>query len=392
MTAIAALACLAWLVLFCARGGFWRADQRLPRTPDLERWPAVVVVVPARDEAQTVRRSIASHALSDYPGRMDVILVDDHSTDATVAEARAGAEGSPRSLEIVSAPPLEPGWNGKLWALHRGLEAARRRAPDAAFVLLTDADIVHGASLLRALVARAVRQRLDLVSVMARLDDSGTWGGLLVPAFVFFFQKLYPFPRVNDPRSPVAGAAGGVVLVRREALDGIGGIATIRAALIDDCALAARIKHGPPRRSIELVLSDASAPATSLRENRRLASIHAMVARTAFTQLNHSALQLGGAVLGMLLLYLAGPLLAVSWPLHGSAPAAVLGATAWGLAALAYVPTLRLYGRAAWQALALPLAAALYTGFTVDSALRHWRGRGAAWKGRLYHGTAREPA
>jgi hopene-associated glycosyltransferase HpnB len=282
----------------------------------------------------------------------------------------------------VPAPPLPAGWSGKLWALQAGLAEATRIAPGAAYVLLTDADIVHGPETLRRLVSLAEARGLAMASLMARLDARGRWGGLLVPAFVFFFQMLYPFARVNRPGHRVAGAAGGCVLLRREALEAIGGIAAIRGALIDDCALAARVKHGSPPRAIWLGLADREV--VSRRDNRRLATIWSMVARTAFTQLRHSALLLAGTLAGLALAFLAPPMLVVAglagagwWP-------AIAGGMSWTAMVVAYAPTLRLYGRPWWHGLALPLAAALYGAMTLSSALRHWRGRGGAWKGRTY--------
>lgn len=388
MLLVATLSCVAWLVLLFAWGGFWRADQRLVDSPAPDAWPPVAVVIPARDEAATARAIVSAHMASDYPGAMRVILVDDGSTDGTADEARAGAGAAgaraDRTLEIVAAPPLETGWSGKLWAVNAGLAAAAASMPNARYVLLTDADIRHGPGLLRRLVARAEAGDRALVSVMARLDDRGFWGGLLIPAFIFFFQKLYPFPLTNDPKSAMAGAAGGVVLVRREALDAIGGVAAIKGALIDDCALAAQIKRGPPRRAIELVLADDQAEATSLRDNRAFGSIRMMIARTAFTQLDYSAWKLAGTIVGLTLVYLVGPAALLTWPLHGAAATAGVGALAWALMMIAYAPTLRLYRRPVWQGVTLPLAAALYAGFTVDSAVRHWRGKGGQWKGRVY--------
>ncbi len=384
MVLLSALSFLIWLGLIFAHGRFWACDQRLAASPAPARWPDVAIIIPARDEAETARRIVAAHMASDYPGRMEVFLVDDGSTDGTADEARAGAGGANRTLHVVDAPPLQPGWSGKLWALNSGLAAARETMPEAEYVLLTDADIEHGERLLKGLVARAEDKGLSLVSVMAKLDSRGLWGGLLIPAFIFFFQKLYPFPRVNRPTSATAGAAGGVVLLRRDALDEIGGVGAIRGALIDDCTLAANVKRGPPRRAIELVLSDAAAPATSLRDNRAFGSIRTMIARTAFTQLEYSTLKLVGALLGMALVYLAGPLALLTWPLHANAAAAGLGAATWGAMVFAYAPTLRLYDQPVWNGLALPFAALLYTGFTLDSAVQHWRGRGGRWKGRTY--------
>ncbi len=383
MLILAVLSAVVWLVLLLARDGFWRADQRLGAEPlPPPDWPEVVVLVPARDEAGTVGRVLEAHAASSYPGRLSVILADDGSADGTGAIARRVAAQSARPARVIEAPSLASGWSGKLWALEAARRAAATAAPEARYLLLTDADIVLAPDTLTRLVTKAEAQGLALVSLMARLDARGFWGGLLIPAFVFFFQKLYPFSRINDAGCDVAGAAGGCILIRREAIEEIGGFGAIRGALIDDCALARRVKLGPPRRAIWLGLAEDEA--VSLRDNRRLASIWTMVARTAFTQLRHSALLLAGTVAAMALTYQAGPLAALTLPLHGDPLAAGAGALAWGMAGFAYRPTLRLYGRSAWQAAGLPLAALLYSAMTLGSAVNHWRGCGGAWKGRSY--------
>jgi hopene-associated glycosyltransferase HpnB len=381
---IATLGVLAWAILLRARGGFWRADIRLPHdTPAPADWPEVAVLIPARDEAATIAHTLRSHAASRYPGALSVVVVDDGSIDGTARIARAiAAERPGRPIHVIEAPPLPPGWSGKLWALHSATQAVPRLAPEARFLLLTDADILHDPDTASRLVALARARTLALVSLMARLDARGLWGRLLIPAFVFFFQKLYPFALVGDPASPVAGAAGGCVLIDRESLAQAGGIAAIRGALIDDCTLAHLVKHGPPRGAIWLGLADHEV--VSQRDNRSLASIWAMVARTAFTQLRHSAGLLAGSLAGLALVYLAGPVAVLGWPWHGDAAAAGIGAMAWGLSALAYRPTLRLYRLHAGWTLTLPLAAAIYTLMTLDSARRHWTGRGAGWKGRTY--------
>jgi len=376
------IAALGWGYLLAFHGGFWRADQRLADVPPPDDWPEVVAVIPARNEAETIADVVASHGASTYPGRFSVIVVDDGSSDGTGEVARAAASVVPRAVEVIEAPPLAPGWSGKLNALAAGVEAARKLAPGATYVMLADADIVHRRGTLSRLVAMAEIEALAMVSLMARLDSRGVWGALLIPAFVFFFQKLYPFPSVNLRGHPTAAAAGGCVLIRRDALDGIGGIAAIKGALIDDCTLAARVKRGPPARAIWLGLADREV--ISLRDNRALGSIWAMVARTAYTQLRHSPLLLAGSVVGMAVLYLAGPLAALSWPLHGSGLAAGLGALAWAMMAVAYWPTLRLYGFWAPWALSLPVAAGFYMAMTLSSARRHWRGQGGTWKGRTY--------
>jgi hopene-associated glycosyltransferase HpnB len=337
MLVLVSLSILIWLVLLLARGGFWLADQRIPAMPEAPaEWPDVVAIIPARDEAETIGAALTSHAATTYPGHFSIILVDDGSTDGTAGIARKFSTTSPRPVHIHQAPPLPPGWTGKLWALETGILAAANLAPQAGFILLTDADITHAPNTLTRLVGHAEGQGLALVSLMARLDARVFWGALLVPAFVFLFQKLYPFPWVNDPTRSTAGAAGGCILIRRDALAEIGGIAAIRGALIDDCTLAAKIKHGPPCRKIWLGL--ASGEVISLRDNRAFATIWRMVTRPAFTQLRHSTLLLIGSVLGLALTYLAGPLAVLAHPLHGDNLTSSLGAVAWVLAGLAYLP------------------------------------------------------
>lgn len=390
LTALAALPVLLWLYLILCHGRFWRADQRLATTEgEVGTWPAVVAVVPARNEAASIAASIAALLKSSYPGALRVVLVDDGSDDDTASLARQAAAdvGRADALILTAAPPLPEGWGGKLWAVQHGLDVARS-FPEARYILLTDADIVLGPDTLRRLVARAESDGRALVSLLARLDDRGMWAGLLIPAFAFFFQKLYPFPWVNDPRRRTAAAAGGCLLVERAALEAEGGMAAIRHELIDDCAVARRIKGDPPRRSIWLGLTR---EVISLRDNRRLGSIWDMVARTAYTQLRYSPLLLGGTVAGMVLLYLLGPLLLLTWPLHGEAAAGLPGLLTWGLMVLAYAPTLWLYERPAWQGVGLPLAALLYSLMTLASAYRHLRGRGGRWKGRTYSAQALQP-
>lgn len=380
--AVSILALAAWAYLAFAHGGFWRARERLGASPAPAGWPEVVAVIPARNEAESIIRVIASHMASDYPGAFSIVLVDDHSNDGTAALAEAAAKDRDRRLTVIAAPGLEAGWTGKLWAVRAGLEQVELLAPAARYVLLTDADIVHAPDTLRRLVAKAEAENLALVSLMARLDARGFWGGLLIPAFVYFFQMLYPFPRVNDPKSRVAAAAGGCMLARCDDLEVVGGVNAIRGRLIDDCALAARIKGDPPARRIWIGLAEDEV--VSLRSNRDLKSIWTMVMRTAFVQLNNSWFLLAGAVLGMALVFLAAPVIALARPLHANAVAAGFSFAAWLLMALTYRPTATLYGQAAWKTVFLPAAAFFYTLMTICSALEALRGRGGAWKGRSY--------
>lgn len=378
--AVASFAVWAWLITM--RAGFWKADRRLPASPpDLGTWPAVAVVIPARDEAPTVGRVVGALLAQDYPGPIAVFLVDDGSTDGTADVARAAAveEGAANRLFVVQGETLPPGWTGKLWAVHHGLEAARAAMPDAKFVLLTDADIEHDRSSLRRLVAKAEREGFDLVSLMALLRCESAWERLLIPAFVFFFQKLYPFPAVADPASGVAAAAGGCMLVSRRRLDAIGGVGDIRDRLIDDCALARRVKNSGGKVWLGLTRS-----VVSLRAYDGLGEIWRMVARTAYVQLDRSIFMLAGTLLGMVAIYLVPPGAIVLGAAVGDPRLLGVGATALSLMCIAYMPTLRLYGLGRWRATLLPVAAAFYTLMTVDSARRHWTGRGGGWKGRHY--------
>ncbi|MDZ8096327.1 MAG: glycosyltransferase [Nostoc sp. DedQUE05] len=405
-----------WLVLLGFWGQFWQTDQQLEFTEtQLESLPVVCAVVPARNEAELIPTSLRSLLLQDYPGSFNVFLVDDRSTDRTAnfAEGVAHAVGKPQQLHIISGASLPPGWSGKLWAVEQGIKSASLLAPD--YFLLTDADIEHDPGNLCRLVKKAVQEDLDLVSVMVRLRCESFWEKLLIPAFVFFFQKLYPFRWVNNPNNPTAAAAGGSILIRREALERIGGIQVIRQALIDDCALAKAVKksggtgsreqgageQGSRGRRINNQCPMPNAPCPmpsqgriwlglssltrSLRPYDSLATIWDMVARTAYTQLNYSPLILLGTLVGMPLIYLAPPVCVILGAVSSNSAIALTGILGWLLMTFAYYPTIRFYKCSVWFAFSLPAIAFLYTLMTLDSALRHWQGRGGAWKGRVYH-------
>jgi hopene-associated glycosyltransferase HpnB len=365
--ALAAAAALAWLVLIAARGGFWLCRERDEGPlPDPAHWPEVVAVVPARNEADVIESSIGSLLRQDYPGPFRVILVDDHSEDGTGDAARSAFPVD--RLAVLSAPPLAEGWTGKLAAQNFGVSQAG--APE--WLWLTDADIAHAPDTLRRLVARGEAHRLALVSRMAQLKTDHLAERAMIPAFVFFFAMLFPFARVNQTTNPVAAAAGGCMLVRRQALEAAGGLAMIRREIIDDCALARLLK---PQGGLWLGLSHDSA---SLRPYGGLGEIGAMISRSAFAQLRFSPWLLVGTVLGMGLVFLAGPVLAVA----SGGPARWIGASVWLAMALAYQPVLRFYRLSPFWGATLPAIGVLYTAFTVQSALEFWAGRGGRWKGR----------
>ncbi|MBE9141365.1 glycosyltransferase, partial [Nodosilinea sp. LEGE 07088] len=385
--ALTSLALLIWIGMLLFWGQFWRADQRLDpqNLVPLTIWPKIAVVIPARNEAELIGVAVRSHLSQTYPGSLSAVLVDDQSTDGTAAVARAAAIALHQSdsLTVLSGAALPPGWTGKLWAMEQGFRylASQTTPPD--YVLFTDADIEHDADSLQQLVTKADRDRLDLVSLMVQLRCESVWERLLIPAFIFFFQMLYPFPWVNDPTRATAAAAGGCILLRRTALERIGGLAILRNALIDDCSLAAAIKRPQPTHAELTPLSPSSyypiwlglsTTIHSLRPYPTLQSIWNMITRSAYTQLNYSPWLLIGTVLGMVLVYAVSPLGVVVGLLWGDPIVVLTGLAGWGLMALAYWPTLKLYGQSQWLALALPLIALLYTLMTLDSARRHWVG------------------
>jgi hopene-associated glycosyltransferase HpnB len=372
MSAVTLIVCLSlaiWLVLLFGRGYFWllreRDDRGEPPLP--QSWPSVVAVVPARDEADVIVRSIASLLAQDYPGSFRVILVDDQSSDGTAAAAQALTDAR---LEILHGAAHPPGWTGKLFAVSQGVARANaENAPD--YLWLTDADISHTPDNLRRLVARAEAGKYVLTSLMAKLRCESFAEHFLVPAFVFFFDMLFPFGWVNNPKKRMAAAAGGCMLVNRSALTRAGGIESIRNAIIDDCALGRRLKAQGP---IWLGLTER---AVSLRPYPQIADIRRMVSRSAYAQLGYSPLILAGTVLGMILLYIV--------PLAGlgmGGLAALAGALAWAVMTLAFQPMLHFYHRSPFWGVALPLIGIFYAAFTIDSAVQHWRGRGGMWKGR----------
>lgn len=366
----------AWLWLTLGQGFFWRTDQRLPARVAPGRWPDVVVLVPARDEAEVLPVSLPSLLAQRYPGRARVVLVDDHSSDGTGELARRlSAAAGGLELTVVTPPPLPPGWTGKLWALRHGVE----QAGSAEYLLLTDADIAHDPDSLAALVAAAEGHGLDLVSQMARLRVETRWERLIVPAFVYFFAQLYPFRWSNRPGARTAAAAGGCSLVRRPALERAGGIAAIRGAVIDDVNLARAVKRTGGR--IWLGLAE---QVDSVRPYPELGQLWRMVSRSAYAQLRHSPLLLLGTVLGLALVYLVPPVAVVTGLVGGAWWVAAAGGAAWALMTGTFGPMLRYYRQPEAAALLLPFTALLYLLMTVDSAVQHWRGRGAAWKGRTY--------
>jgi hopene-associated glycosyltransferase HpnB len=396
---VLAIACLvsaaAWVYLVLLHGGFWLTSQRLPAGGNAEpaatagqpTWPAVVAVVPARNEAESLPVTLPALLVQDYPGEFRVFLVDDNSDDGTGAIAAELGEKAARDggapLTVVTGRPRPDGWAGKVWAMAQGFAAAAAAAPE--YVLFTDADISWAPTALRDLVAGAEADDRALLSQMALLRAETRWERVIVPAFVYFFAQLYPFRKVNDPKSGTAAAAGGCMLVRRSALEAAGGLEPIGGALIDDVALGTLLKKHGNRTWLGLTTDISSA-----RPYPSLASLWHMIARSAYVQLKYNPLLLAGTIVGLLLLYVAPPAGAIAALVGaaagGGGPAtAVAGAAGlagWALMTVSYVPMLRLYRLSALRAPALPLIALLYAAMTADSARRHYSGRAVSWRGR----------
>jgi len=366
--ALNAICVMIWLYLLCLHGEFW--PSRMRREPAAVAQRRVIAVIPARNEADVVGFAVRS-LLTQTGVDLSIVLVDDHSIDSTsdVARRTAADNAAEGRLAVLSAPSLPEGWTGKLWAVQQGIEVAKQRRPD--FILLTDADIEHSPGNVASLVAIAEAGKYDLTSYMVKLECRTLPEKLLIPAFVYFFFQLYPPKRIRDSRSSTAGAAGGCMLVRPEALERANAMYSLRSEIIDDCALARQVKNSGG--TLWLGLTDS---ARSIRSYASFGEIERMIARSAFNQLRHSSLLLTIAVLGLLLTYLLPvTLLCGRYGWMGLIPCALMFTT--------YYPMVRFYRLNPLWTVTLPLAAAFYLVATVHSALRYWTGRGGEWKGRV---------
>jgi hopene-associated glycosyltransferase HpnB len=376
---VEALGFAAWLYLVLGHGGFWRVSRLTPPATASDASPvsvpriSVIAVVPARDEADVVGRCVTS-LLHQQGVQIKIVLVDDGSSDGTADAARRAAETAAMTekLTVLAGKPLAAGWSGKLWAVQQGVEHAAGLHPD--FYLLTDADIEHAPRSVATLAAIAAGGPYDMASFMVKLYCRSFAERALIPAFVFFFFLLYPPAWIADQRRKTAGAAGGSILIRREALERAGGIAAIRAEVIDDCALAKRVKQSGGRVWLGLAPDTAS-----IRPYGSFAEIGRMISRSAFNQLRHSWLLLACSIAGMALIYAGPPLLLFT---HRLVPA-LLGGAAWLLMALCYLPITRFYRLNPLWSLGLPLVAVFYMGATLHSAVKYSLGRGGEWKDRI---------
>lgn len=372
--AAAALPVLIWIYLLCARGRFWQITPNLAKEHlNTHASPRVAVVIPARNEADVIAQTVTSLLKQDFHGTCHVFVVDDSSTDDTAAQARADSRtvGREHAVTVLQAPPLPSGWTGKMWALSQGVNKALELTPD--FLLFTDADIQHDTQSLRRLIAIAEQGPYDLVSFMVKLQCQTFAERALIPAFVFFFFLLYPPLWIRDKKRTAAGAAGGCILIKPSALAQAGGIEAIRSEIIDDCALARRVKAAGGHVWLGLARDT-----QSTRIYGSFSEIERMISRTAFRQLNHSMLLLTGTLAGLVITYV----LPVGLCFSGRLAYSLLGITAWMLMTAAYLPMVRFYGRASIWAVTLPGIAVFYAFATLHSAIKYWTGKGGQWKGR----------
>ncbi|PSF35038.1 glycosyl transferase family 2 [Aphanothece hegewaldii CCALA 016] len=387
---ISLLSLFIWIYLILFRGGYWLSNQKLEPNSKLDDfYPSICAVIPARNEADTIPISLPSLLKQQYTGDFKIILVDDQSEDCTgeiALKISKNLNQSPR-INIIQGQPLPSGWSGKLWAMEQGLNYIQSQNINAKYILFTDADIQHDLLNITQLVTKAEKEKLALVSLMVLLKCESFWERFLIPAFVYFFEKLYPFSWANNPKNKMAAAAGGCILIRRDILEKIGGIEILKTALIDDCTLASEVKkfiQNNPNMETKGIWLGLTETTFSLRDYPTLKSIWDLIARTAFTQLNYSTFLLIGTVLGMVMTYLISPISIILGIILGNQIILAIGLIIWLLMAISYYPTLKLYKRSPLWSFSLPVIAFLYTLMTIDSALRYWQGKGGGWKGRVY--------
>lgn len=376
------VALIVWMFLLVFWGSFWRCDQYLQSDNYcLEEYPEVSIIIPARNEAAEIQNTLESLLKQDYQGQFRIILVDDQSEDdtANLAQATADSWGKKEQLDIIYGRDLPLNWTGKLWAMEQGVNYAQTHYPQTVYYLFTDADIIHAPDNLRRLVQHSIQGEFALVSLMVKLRCQSFWEKCLIPAFIFFFQKLYPFTWVNNPQRRTGAAAGGCILIKTSSLKELGGLSILQNALIDDCSLAKLVKDSSEK--IWLGLTETT---YSRRAYDSLQTIWDMVARTAYTQLNYSPWLLLGTLISMGLVYLWAPVGVIWGILSHNYLLLGINTVTWLLMTIAYLPTLKFYQCSPLRALTLPAIAFLYTLMTWDSAWRHWQGKGGIWKGRIY--------
>ena len=392
---ISILSALIWLGLLLFRGEFWLCTQSLNHkkknnlSKSLKSYPSICAIIPARNEEDVISTSLNSLLAQEYLGKFSLILVNDQSTDNTqkIAQEILEKNGSSHSLNIISGIPLEKGWSGKLWAVNQGINYAEKMNINPDYFLLTDADIEHDHHNLYQLIYKAETENLALVSLMVKLRCKSFWEKLLIPAFIYFFQKLYPFKWVNNYYKKMAAAAGGCILIRREILQAIGGISCVKDALIDDCSLAQAVKEytqNNKKNKYQGIWLGLDEKTISLRSYNSLKTIWDMVARTAYTQLNYSFILLIGTIVAMILVYLISLLGIIIGIILRNNNIIIINLVTYLLITISYFPIIKIYKCSYIYIFTLPFIAFLYTLMTIDSAVKYLQGKYGSWKGRVY--------
>lgn len=373
---LATASAISWLVLFFFRGQFWRANQRLTNgTNSSIKLPEIVIIIPARNEEILLGECIRSLVEQTYAGVISIIIIDDESDDSTPKIVQSWCDKN-KNIRLINGTTPPHGWTGKIWAMAQGVKSAKKRHPNAEYYLFTDSDILHHPDNVSELIYKAINEKLALVSLIVKLRCKSIWEIFLIPAYIFFFQKLYPFSWVNDPKNITSAAAGGCMLVNCQELEKAGGLEAVRAATIDDCAMALIIKRTRP---IWLGLTEST---KSSRKYQFLHEITKMVCRTAFVQLKYSVINLLGTIIGMVIVYMVPLICIIIALMTKDILLLILGFFGWIIMFLAYIPTLKLYNRPFWEAGLLPISALLYTGMTLMSAYQYMFGKKPTWKGR----------
>ena len=376
LTILSSISLMIWLYLALLHGNFWNPPS-IKKAKKISKYPEITILIPARNEAKYIKNSLMSLLRQNYEGKYRAIVVDDSSSDATL-EIVKGISKKNNKIHVMQGKVLKEGWAGKVWAQYQGINFIKKKFPNSKYILFTDADIAHSPNNLKNLTIKAESESLDLVSLMVLLKANNFSEKILIPAFVFFFQKLYPFEWVNDPRRKIAAAAGGCMLVNYFTLKKSGGIEKIKNQIIDDCALARILKKNG---RIWLGITKET---KSLRNYKKISEIWSMVTRSAYDQLNYSILLLIICAFGMFCTYMI-PVIALSVGFFDENNYLFFtGLIAWFIMSYTYIPTLRNFNEKSFMATFLPIASIFYTLTTIDSARMHLWGSGGSWKDRSY--------
>lgn len=363
----------------------------------LSALPRVSILVPARNEAEMLPKTLPGLLQQNYPD-YEVVLVDDGSSDGTgdVAERIARSlppEAAARLRLIRSREALPPGWVGKNHALHLAFESVCAQASSSArpseWVLATDADIVFHPQALRAGLSIAEQKQADLVTIFAFMQCESFWEKLMMPGFGLLISSVFPQKLINSPRASVALASGGYILMRREVWAKQGGYRAIQSEMIDDLNTARLVKHSGHR-----IFASATRDLISTRMYESFSEVWEGLRKNAFAGHRFNIVKALAAAGGYLLCN-ALPLGVLAWfgvrwlsgggkAVGPEVTAVTLAAAEYFLVGLLHMPVLRYLYIGAGYGLLSPLAATLYAVITVESMLRTLAGGGVSWKARQY--------